>query len=107
MAKSMAGTWKCGKTTIKSLTEVGGVWLHDTYTGEVQRDVFTTYDVGAKKWRRVVLGGDGSALVGTSDGMKDMKIDFDYGAVKEHVDASDLKKGLRIKTDKLDLTCRR
>ena len=105
MARSMSGTWKCGKTTIKSVTEVGGVWLHDTYTGEVERQVFTSFD--GKKFRRVVLLPDGTFLVGTSDGMKDMKIDYDYGAIKERVDASDLKKGLRITSDKLDLTCRR
>ncbi len=45
---------------------------------------------------------DGGQMVGTSDGMKDMKMDFVLdtqsamggGQFKDHVDASDMKKGV-------------
>jgi hypothetical protein len=120
MAKSLAGTWKCDGTamgpdmkeakmtaTMKSKADLDGFWLHDSFEGTVtgmkyKMEAFTTYDAAAKKFRRTSVANDGALMTGTSDGMKDMKIEFDMDSfsphgqnlLKDHVDASDLKKGV-------------
>jgi hypothetical protein len=123
MAKSMAGSWRCdgtsmgmdmkdakfkGKMTTK--VDLDGWWVHDSMEGtagegktaeKFKMEAYTTYDASTKKWRRVAVMTNGGQLVGASDGMKDMKMDFALdstsgmgaGMFKDHVDMSDMKKG--------------
>jgi hypothetical protein len=126
MAKAMTGTWKCegtvvgmdnkdtkAKMTMKSKADLDGFWVHDSMEGTMgegkdamkfKMEAFTTFNPTAKKWQRVAIMNDGGQMVGTSDGMKDMKMDTNLetsgshgeGMAKDHVDASDLKKGMRL-----------
>lgn len=131
MVKSLGGTWHCEGTALGDKTkatettkaELDGFWVHASLAGgKVKLETFTTFDASDKKWHRVALANDGEALVGTGEPMKDMKMDFTLegrGAqVREHLDASDLRRGLHAwaerSTDKgktwlpvYDLLCRR
>jgi hypothetical protein len=131
MLKSVGGAWKCEgtlgnekvKLTGTTKSELDGFWIHDTMAfGRYKRETFTTWDVPSKKWRRVAITNDGGQMVGTGEPMKDMKMDFNLdtasGLFRDHVDASDLKKGAHLwgeqSLDKgktwtpvYDLTCRR
>ena len=117
LAKVMGGTWKCsGKAwmpdgsehemagTLTSKPHFGGFWLHDSWDGKMaglpfKFDAYSTYDGQLKKWRRVAISSLGGQLVGTSDGVKDMKMDFTMEVagmmgpmmLLEHVDLSDAK----------------
>jgi hypothetical protein len=123
LAKATVGTWSCSgsetgmdgkdmKFTGKLVTtaDLDGFWVHDSFAGmagegkaaiKFKMETFTTWDAGQKKWRRVALMNDGGQMVGTGDAMKDMKGEFALDAMsahglamfKDHIDASDLKKG--------------
>jgi hypothetical protein len=131
MLKSIGGTWKCDgvaagekvKVTATTKSDLDGFWIHDTMVGgKLKRETFTTWDAPSKKWRRVAVTNDGGQMVGTGEPMKDMKMDFNLdtaaGLFRDHVDASDLKRGAHLwgeqSLDKgkswqpaYDLTCRR
>jgi hypothetical protein len=122
MLKSMSGTWKCtGKAfmpdgtsvdmtgTMKSKSDLDAFWIHDSMDGKIGKmpfkfEAFSTYDAATKKWRRVGVDNMGGQRVGTSDGIKDGKQDYaldTVGAmgammVKEHMDASDAKNGVKV-----------
>lgn len=97
------------KATMKATTELGGFWIHESMTGTAGKmtykmEAYTTYDATAKKWRRVSVDSYGMQMTGTSDGMKDMKMDFNSDTIspmgasmfKDHVDASDAKAGVKV-----------
>ncbi len=124
MAKAMAGTWKCtGSTfgtdgapipmtaTMKSKADLDGFWIHDSFEakmGKTQKfkfESFMTYDASSKKWRYVMLDNWGTQSIGTSDGMKDGKMDVNMdtlggamgpGLFRDHLDASDPKSGMKM-----------
>jgi hypothetical protein len=120
MTKNMAGTWKCtgkayvmgnaidmtGKMTSKA--EMDGMWVHDIFDAKMGKasfhfDSFTTFDEKTKKWHRVMVENGGGYSTGTSDGVKDNKIDFELAVhgtqgnstFRDHIDASDVKKGVK------------
>ncbi len=126
MAKAMDGTWKCTGTdmgmdgssmkfnaSMTSKTDLDGWWQHDSLVGtsgegktamKFKMESYTTFDAGMKKWHSVSVMNDGGQMVGQSDGMKDMKMDttadtwgpMGQGMFKDHVDASDMKKGVHM-----------
>ena len=113
----MAGTWTCqGKAWMPDGSEhvmagklpvskhFDGYWGREEFVDKMdvfpfKFDAYTTYDANAKKWRRVGIDSLGGQMIGTSDGMKDMKVDYEtevtgpMGVVmlREHTDASDPK----------------
>ena len=121
MAKGMAGTWKCkGETmhmdgtkeavtaTNTAKVDLDKWWISETLsvTGKMKFKMqgYTTYDASAKKWRRVSVDNWGGSYVGTSDGMKDNKMDWNLdvmgpmgaGQFRDHVDATDAKAGVKM-----------
>ena len=117
MGKAVAGTWKCTGTetgmdgatvkmtaTVKAKVELDNWWIADTVDlkgkSTFKMFAFTTYDANSKKWRRVSIDNGGRQYVGTSDGMKDKKVDWhmDFidstgaGQVREHIDLTDPEK---------------
>jgi hypothetical protein len=126
MVKSMGGNWKCegtftgmGQTmkytsTVKGKTELGGFWVHETVDikpadkkampGDWVAEAYMTFDPTSKKWRRVEVMNDGGMYMGTSDGMKDGKLEMvgdtygphGQGMMKINIDATDMKKGMHI-----------
>jgi hypothetical protein len=147
MLKSMTGTWKCEGTatgmdgkevkftgTMKSRSDLDGWWSHDSFegtmgsgktAGKFKFESFTTYNEATKKWHNVMVDNLGGMRTGESDGMKDMKMDttsdtlspMGKGQFRDHVDASDLKKGLhtwgedstdgKTWTKVYDMTCKK
>lgn len=135
MVRSLGGTWRCdgtaGKDKVKltqtTRAELDGWWVHGTLAGgKLKLEAFTTFSPADKKWHRVVVLNDGSQQIGTAEPMKDMKMDFTLDAsgpgggaqLKDHLDASDLKRGLHawgeMSSDRgktwqpaYDLLCRR
>jgi len=143
LAKILTGTWKCSGTmqlpdatqptpltaTVRTKVDLDGFWIHDTFEGKAGKTViksesFTTFD--GKKWRRVVVDNRGTQVLGTSDGPKDGRMDFNLdvigGAVpasqsRYHLDATDpkaLKFDGELSTDKgktwnkvYEVTCKR
>jgi hypothetical protein len=79
MAKGMAGAWKCKGQgmghdmkmadmtgTMSPKLETGNWWIHDTFDASVggkagaeHFDSYSTFDKGAKKWKRVMVFRDG------------------------------------------------
>ena len=128
MMKAMTGSWKCEGTfsgmtggaamkytsTMKPKTELNGFWVHEAVTitpsdkkampGNFMIEAYMTYDSAAKMWRRVEMMSDGGLMVGTSSGMKDMKMEMtgtnwsSHGEsmMKTSIDNSDAKKGIHI-----------
>ncbi|MBX3154493.1 MAG: DUF1579 family protein [Deltaproteobacteria bacterium] len=122
MGKTMNGTWKCkGSTsgpdgkpspmeaTSKSSTSPDGWWLVETMdakSGPMKFNMqsYMTFDAASKKWRRVSVDSMGTSMVGTADASKDGKMSWTFetqgpmgaGTFKDEVDASDLKKGLKL-----------
>jgi hypothetical protein len=117
MGKLMTGTWKCAgtvtlpdgsesklKATMKTAPDVNGFWIHESMSGDlagqnVKMEAYMTAEAG--KWRRVAIDSFGGNTFGTSDGMKDGKMDWQLETnsgelEKAHLDASDLKKGLHV-----------
>jgi hypothetical protein len=135
MVRSLGGTWHCdgtaGKDKVKltwtTRAELDGWWVHETLAGgKLKHEAFTTFWTADKKWHRVAMEDDGGQVVGTAEPMKDIKMDFALDASgpggaaerKDHLDASDLKRGLHAwgerSSDKgktwqpaYDLLCRR
>jgi hypothetical protein len=123
MAKMVVGTWKCTGSsfgmdgtatpmtgTMKSKTDLDGFWLHDSFEAKMGKakfkfESFSTYDAGSKKWRSVMVDNWGAQSIGTSDGMKDGKMDVNMdtmggpmgpGMFRDHMDASDAKAGVKM-----------
>jgi hypothetical protein len=117
MAKQLNGTWKCkgdsfnpdgSKTAItatsKAKLDVDKFWIAENLEVRgpmpFKMTAYTTFDAVAKKWRRVAVTSGGSYMVGTSDGLKDNKMDWTLDTVgpmssqfREHIDMSDAKAG--------------
>ena len=122
MAKGMMGTWNCtGKGmmpdgmsmdmsgTYKSKSDLDGFWVHESLDGKMGKmpfkfESYATYDAAAKKWQKVGVDNMGGHSMGTSDGMKDGKMEWavesmgPMGAMmeKEHIDMSDAKAGNKV-----------
>ena len=123
MLKSVQGTWSCDgtvtgadgkaqkiKSTIVRKADLDGFWIHDSIsvgplkTPTFRIESFTTYDPATKRWRRVEVSSEGAQMVGNAETMKDMKMDFMFDTIdasgsaslREHIDASDLHKGLHL-----------
>lgn len=121
LLKLVNGTWKCtGVTTIgadpaqpmtatlKTKADLDGFWIHDTFEAKVGKaklkyESFTTFD--SRKWRRVLVDNRGTQVIGTSDGVKDGKLDWNLDAFagagpavqfRDHLDVSDAKAGLKL-----------
>jgi hypothetical protein len=145
MLKSVQGTWTCDGTTtgadnkpqkikiaLAGKADLEGFWIHDSMsigpikTPTFRAESFVTYDPTTKRWRCVAVMSDGTQIVGNTETMKDMKMDFTFDAVdatatstfRGHLDASDLRKGLHatgdVSKDKgktwspvYDVTCKR
>jgi hypothetical protein len=121
LAKVMVGTWKCkgdvmdmagAKTAVTATNTVkldlNKFWIAETLDVKggigYKQNGYTTYDSKASKWRRVAVDGFGGYMVGTSDGLKDNKLDWTMdtvsamgtGQFRDHVDASDAKAGVKF-----------
>ncbi|HTR50459.1 MAG TPA: DUF1579 family protein [Kofleriaceae bacterium] len=126
MAKAMAGTWKCTGTgmgmdgkdtkftgTMSSKTELDGFWSHNSFQGTMGEgktaakyrfESYSTFDPSARKWRVMMMDNLGGSMAGTSDGMKDMKMETDAetqdargkAQFKDHTDMSDMKTGAHL-----------
>lgn len=147
LLKLVSGTWKCtgtatlpGETGPQAMTallrtkaDLDGFWIHDTFEAKVgpaakptklRYESYVTFD--SRKWRRVQVDNRGGQVIGTSDGVKDGKLDWNLDALagatpavqlRDHVDASDtktLKLSGEQSTDKgkswtktYELTCKR
>lgn len=117
MVKTLGASWRCTgtgmgpdgqmgpmKSTVKTKSDLDGWWIVDTFEGAMGKSKFkmvayTTYDAGSKKWRRMFMDNMGGQMIGTSDGLKDNKIDFNLdsmgpmgsGQFRDHVDLTDPK----------------
>ncbi|HUJ62718.1 MAG TPA: hypothetical protein VLX92_29650 [Kofleriaceae bacterium] len=124
LIKSASGRWACSGTvdgasgpkftaTMTAKGDLDGMWMHDSFVGKVgegktaqpfKLESYTTYNPGTSKWQRTLVDSTGMVATGTSDGMKDMKEQYDLtswsehgeATLREHVDASDLKKGMHV-----------
>jgi hypothetical protein len=121
LGKAVGGTWKCkgsvhgddGKAqpmeaTIKAASE--GFWVTETMEAKsgpmnYKMQAFTTWDAGAKKWRRVTTDSFGGYMTGSADTMgKDGKVTYAMDGwsprgttmFKDEVDTSDMKKGVKM-----------
>jgi len=116
LAKIVAGSWKCTGTatlapdpegpltaTVVAKADLDGYWIRTVFDAKVgktrlKHEAFTTFD--GKKWRRVLVDNRGAQALGTSDGMKDGKMDWNLDVMgpaptalfRDHLDASDPKK---------------
>ncbi|MEO8550551.1 MAG: hypothetical protein ABI678_11280 [Kofleriaceae bacterium] len=146
-AKMMTGTWKCDGTsmgmdgkdakfsgTYVSKADLDGFQIHDSFNGTMAMgktpfkfkfEMFSSWDTNSKKWHMMMADNWGGQGVGTADEMKDGKMEtvaesYDMmgkSQVKDHLDASDLKKGMHMwgeqsKDGKVwnktyDLTCKK
>lgn len=115
LAKLVTGSWKCTGTatispdpegpltaTLVTKADLDGFWIRSTFDAKVgkarlKHESFTTFD--GKKWRRVLVDSRGSQALGTSDGLKDGKMDWNLDVMgqaptalfRDHLDASDPK----------------
>ncbi|HEY1554092.1 MAG TPA: hypothetical protein VGF94_04615 [Kofleriaceae bacterium] len=126
MLKSMTGTWRCTGTgmgmdgkdtkftgTMTTKSDLDGYWGHDSFSGTMGEgktamkykfESYMTFDPTTKKWRNMMMDNMGGSMAGTSDGMKDMKMEVDAetqdmrgkAQFKDHMDMSDLKKGAHM-----------
>lgn len=123
--KAMTGTWKCEGTaagmdgkdqkftgSMSSKSDLDGWWVHDSFAGTMggtpgmkfKFESFSTFDTGSKKWREVFVDNWGGQMIGTGDEMKDGKMEtmsdsvsmMGKGMMKDHTDASDMKKGVHM-----------
>lgn len=124
LAKVVTGTWRCTGTatlgtdpaapmtaTLKTRADLDGFWIHDTLEAKVGAgtktkltyESFATYD--SRKWRRVLVDNRGTQVIGTSDGVKAGKLDWNLDALagaasavqlRDHLDTSDPKVGLKL-----------
>ncbi len=120
--KAMAGTWNCkgnvtgmdGKSvamngSYKNAVELNKFWLHGTFTSKMDKNTFqfeeyTTYDAGSKTWKRVWVANDGTMMWGTAKAdpsKQEWELSSDgphgQGMMKDHVDMSDAKNGVKMK----------
>lgn len=146
MAKLTSGTWKCKgegmdadgskvaiTATNKARAELDKWWIAESLEvkgmkmGVMKMTTFTTFDAPSKKWRRVGFDNFGGQMVGTADATpmgKPMTFNLDTlgpmgaGQFRDHIDASDLKAGLKawgeMSTDKgktwtkvYEMTCKK
>lgn len=119
MAKAVTGSWKCkgqgmdhtmkmadmtGTMTIK--LDLDKYWLHGSFESKMGKEPFhfesfTTYDGGAKKWKRVMVESGGGWSTGEATVTTPNKIDWDLtshspmGEVmfRDHEDMTDAKVG--------------
>ncbi|CAN5922511.1 hypothetical protein BH11MYX3_BH11MYX3_08590 [soil metagenome] len=143
LLKVVSGTWKCSGTvvhggepqpqpmtaTLKTRGDLDGFWVHDTFEAKVGKaklkyESFTTYD--SRKWRRLLVDNRGTQVIGTSDGLKDFKMDFNLDAMagagpaiqfRDHLDATEpraLKLAGELSSDKgktwskvYEMTCKK
>ncbi|MBS1121605.1 MAG: hypothetical protein H6Q90_3833, partial [Deltaproteobacteria bacterium] len=121
MAKLLGGNWKCKgqefgmdgaatpiTATSKAKLDLDKWWFSEATEVKDKMNLkmtsFTTFDSNSKKWRRVMINNMGSYMVGTSDGLKDNKMDWNMdtmgpmgaGMFRDHVDASDAKAGAKF-----------
>ena len=124
--KAMGGSWKCDGTapgmdgkdlkfvgTMTSKSDLDGFWVHDSFAGNMGEgktamkykfEMFATYDTNMKKWRSVMVDNWGGQMIGMGDEAKDGKSEMaaesmdamGKGMMKDHVDASDMKKGVHM-----------
>jgi hypothetical protein len=122
--KAMAGTWSCkgnltgmdGKPvpmngTYKNVVELDKFWVHGTFTAKLasmsfQSEEYTTYDPGTKMWKRVWVSNDGGMMWGTAKAdptKQDWEMTTDgphgQGMIRDHVDTSDVKAGVKRKLE--------
>src|SRR5207237_1031736 len=120
MGKQVTGTWKCKgdemdmtgaknavTATMKTKVDMDKWWITDNLEVKGKNTfkmmAFTTYDGSSKKWRRVAVDNMGGQMVGTSDGMKDGKMDWNLDAIgpmgasmfRDHDDTNDDKAGAK------------
>jgi hypothetical protein len=143
LQKILTGTWKCAGTVtlpgepepaamtavLKFKGDLDGHFIRESFEAKVGKlklrsESFMTFD--GKKWRRAEFDTFGHQMIGSSDGMKDAKIDFNLdvmsgvsaGAqVRQHCDATDpkvLKLAAEGSTDKgktwkkvIEMTCKK
>jgi hypothetical protein len=101
------------KATMTSKSDLDGFWIHDSMTGtagegktamKFKMESYSTFDPAAKKWHRVSMMNDGAMMTGVGDAMNAGKADtvsdtwspMGSGQFKDHVDASDMKKGVHM-----------
>jgi len=121
MSKDMVGTWRCkGETmhmdgTKETVTATNTIkldlnkwWIVENLAVKSKNPftmtTYTTFDAGSNKWRRVAVDNFGGSYAGTSDGMKDKKLDWNLdvmgpmggGMFRDHVDTSDAKAGVKL-----------
>ena len=101
------------KATMTSKSDLDGFWIHDSMTGtsgegktamKFKMESYSTFDPAAKKWHRVSIMNDGAMMTGVGDAMNGGKADtvsdtwspMGSGQFKDHVDASDVKKGVHM-----------
>src|SRR5262245_18059462 len=121
MSKDMVGTWRCkGETshmdgTKETVTATNTIkvdmnkwWIVENLAVKSKMPfamtTYTTFDAGSNKWRRVAVDNFGGSYAGTSDGMKDKKLDWNLdvmgpmggGMFRDHVDTSDPKVGVKL-----------
>jgi hypothetical protein len=124
--KQMQGTWNCTGTvmgmdqkenkwkgSMTSKSDLDGFWIHDSMQGtagegktavKFKMESYSTFDPAAKKWHRVSIMNDGAMMTGVGDAMNAGKGDttsdtwspMGAGQFKDHVDASDAKKGVHM-----------
>ena len=125
MSKDTVGTWRCkGETmhmdgTKEAITSTNTVkvdmnkwWIVESMSVKGTKTAFTmttytTFDAGSNKWRRVAVDSMGNSYVGTSDGMKDKKLDWNLDVIgpmggsmfRDHVDTTDAKVGVKLSGD--------
>ena len=95
--------------------DVGGWWLRESFDATVGKETphiyeaFTTFDPMSKKWKRVMVTGGGGWNTGEATATScapapnGCKLDWELSAhtprgdflVKDHVDATDLKAGIK------------
>jgi hypothetical protein len=122
MAKVVVGTWKCKgdsfdmagtksavTATNKAKLDLDKFWITENLEVKggmpFKMETFTTFDAKASKWRRIAVNTWGGYMVGTSDGMKDNKMDWNLdtvgpmgtGQFRDHVEpAADAKAGVKF-----------
>src|SRR5262249_5325997 len=101
------------KATMTSKSDLDGFWIHDSMQGtsgegktamKFKMESYSTFDAAAKKWHRVSMMNDGAMMTGMGDAMSGGKGDttsdmwgpMGSGQFKDHVDASDAKKGVHM-----------
>lgn len=123
IAKSAVGTWRCKgqgmdhtqkmidmSATMRNKLDVTNWWLHSSFESKMGKEPFvfesyTTYDPGAKKWKRIMVESGGAWNSGESAGLVNGKIDWEFtthspmmgeGMFRDHEDVSDPKAGAKM-----------